>query len=177
METPLLSLFCAVACILLCQLGMAAFTKFIRSREGQSTVELALAFPLLMMVFLAVVEFSHLFYVRLTVESALREAGRYMVTGQTETDQDGTTLPRVDAIKDVFCKYLTGTGLACPAVGSPGFQIEPDDGGGPGDVVTVTATFEKPLFSGVFRLFAPSFPQSITLVSSTTWKNEPFPTP
>ena len=149
---------------------MLSLRKFIKTGKGQSTVELALAFPLLMLVFLAVVEFSHLFYTELTAQSALREAARYMVTGQGYDATDPAV--RAGLIHDKFCQSLIGTGVSCPPIG-PDFKFTcgavdcTPAGGNPGETVTVTATLTKPWFTGLFG--AP-----ITLTLSTTWQNEQY---
>ena len=148
---------------------MSAFPKFMRSGRGQSTVELAFAFPLLMLVFFAVVEFSHLFYVRVTLQHALRQAGRYAVTGQGQDPIDADA--RIEAIRTRFCDYLIGTGLPCPTTFGGNFAINPVDGGGPGDTVTITATFTRPWFTVLFNQFAAG---GINLSVSTTWVNYKF---
>ena len=139
---------------------------FIKSERGQSVVELALVFPLFALVFFAIVEFSHLFYVKLTLQHALREAGRYAVTGRAE--EKGT---RPEAIQEVFCKNLIGTGLSCREVRGE-FALNPADGGGSGDIVTLTATFEKAPFTLLIGRFFTD--RKVTFRVSTTWKNEPF---
>ena len=149
---------------------MRALSKSIRSRQGQSTVELALAFPLLMLVFLGIVEFAHLFYTELTAQNALREAARYMVTGQGYSLSDPNQ--RANFIHDKFCQSLIGTGVSCPPIG-PDFKFTcgavdcTPAGGNPGQTVTVTAILTKSWFTGLFG--AP-----ITLTLSTTWQNEQY---
>jgi Flp pilus assembly protein TadG len=62
--------------------------RYVRSKRGQSVVEFTLAAPLFFVAFYAIVEFSHLFYVRVAVQHALDEAGRYMSTGQGQSLTD-----------------------------------------------------------------------------------------
>ena len=153
---------------------MPSLGKFIKAGKGQSTVELAFAFPLLMLVFFGVVEFSHLFYTQLTAQNALRDAARFMVTGQGYDATDPAV--RAGLIHDKFCDSLIGTGVSCPPIGADfKFTCGPvggavdcvPAGGNPGDTVTVTATLIKPWFTGLFG--AP-----ITLTLSTTWQNEQY---
>ncbi|MFQ5684288.1 MAG: TadE/TadG family type IV pilus assembly protein [Candidatus Binatia bacterium] len=141
------------------------------THKGQATVEFALAALIFFTAFLAIVEFAHLFYTKLTLQHALNEAGRFMVTGQTPGP-----LNRAEDIKDVFCKKLIGTGLSCPALG-PDFLITcggvacSAPGGSASETVVVTATFTKPWFTVLFDQFVPG---GVTLTIGTTWKNEPF---
>ena len=158
---------------------MSSF-KSTKSQRGQATVEFALTALIFFTVFLAIVEFSHLFYTKLTLQYALREAGRYAVTGRTE---DG--INRDQAILDVFCKNLIGTGLSCPTALPDerfGLTCIPEActalAGGAGQTVIVTAKFDdenaKPLFTGLFS-FLPGFSDGkVSFEASTTWKNEPF---
>jgi len=146
---------------------MLNFLKYIKSDKGQSIIEFTLVFPIFALVFFAVVEFSHLFYVRLTLQHALREAGRYMVTGRADEpdpDNPGEALPREQAIEAIFDKWLMGTGT-----GLQDFAMNPADGGGAGETVTLTAAFTKPWFTILFDQFSPG---GVTFNMSTTWVNE-----
>jgi Flp pilus assembly protein TadG len=146
--------------------------NLLRSKRGQSLVEFTLAAPLFFAAFYAIVEFSHLFYVRVTVQHALDEAGRYMSIGQGQSATDPGA--RMAAVKSAFCSNLIATGLSCPALGSPQFSVNPPSGGAPGDVVTVTTTFTKSFFSGALRFIDPVFPTGVTMTLSTTYQNEPY---
>jgi Flp pilus assembly protein TadG len=133
-----------------------------------------------LLAFLAIVEFTNFFYVKLTVQHALEAAGRYMVTGQAnvpDPDNPDENLPRCEAIERVFQNLLLGTGAGLQSLTTQVVVDEPPantDCGGPNDTVMVTAVFQKPFFSGVFRMFDPLFPTSITFSASTTWRNEGY---
>lgn len=152
---------------------MSIFRSAASCKRGQSVVEFTLAAPLFFVAFYAIVEFSHLFYVRLTVQHALDEAGRYMSTGQGQSITDPNA--RLNAIKQVFCSNLVATGLGCPQDNDSefAFTLDPSNGGGPGDLsnpqpVTITLRFRKPFFTGFFGL------NPIPLTISTTYQNEPY---
>lgn len=145
--------------------------------KGQAVVETTFAFLIFLLMFYSIVEFSHLLYAKLTLQHALRETGRYMVTGRTASDKQGKDIPRAAAILNVFCSNLIATGLKCPDFG-PQFNLTcldkpcTEPGGGPEQMVLVTATFNKqPLFP-FFRQFFSA--QGLKMQLSTTWKNEPF---
>src|SRR5918992_38240 len=81
-------------------------------QEGQAVVEFTLVVSLFFMLVFSIVEFSHLFYVRLTLRHALASAGRFTVTGRTLKDASGTKdVPREDAIRKVLDSWLIGTGV------------------------------------------------------------------
>jgi Flp pilus assembly protein TadG len=147
--------------------------KLVKCQRGQSIVEFTLAAPLFFAAFYAIVEFSHLFYVRVTVQHALDEAGRYMSTGQGQSSTDANA--RLQKIYDTFCANLIATGLSCSDI-QPHFTVNnsPVTVGGRSQTVRITTTFTKPFFGGTFRLIAPLFPSSITMTVSTLYKNEPY---
>lgn len=156
------------------------FLSCLKKRKGQAVVEFTFIFLLFLFIFFSIVEFGHLLYTKLTLQHALREAGRYMVTGRTAQDPQNNNLPRPEVILKVFCANLLATGLSCPQLG-PQFDLKCVDppsctqpGGGPGQTVMVTANFKKraltPLFAGIFTK------DGVEFQLSTTWKNEPFPT-
>ena len=154
--------------------------RFLQSHRGQAVVELTFAFILFFTLFMAIVEFSHLLYTKVTLQHALRTAGRYMVTGRTGKDGSGNDIPRDKMIHDVFCANVIATGLQCPAVNTSDFQftcLDPPPavtctGGGPNQTVLVTVKMKKPAMMPFFSQFFPS--GGVQFQLSTTWKNEPF---
>jgi Flp pilus assembly protein TadG len=149
-----------------------------RSERGQAVVELTLCFVLFLMIFFALVEFTHLFYTRLTMQHSLRTAARYMVTGRSAQDADGNQLPRPEVIRNVFCANLIGTGLTCPPLG-PSFSFTCDGvpcstGGGPEQTVTITVVMTKPAMTPFFAQFFTAGGVPFTI--GATMRTEPFGT-
>jgi len=149
----------------------------VKEQRGQAAVELTLGFLLFFALFMAVVEFSHLNYTKVTLQHALRSAGRYMVTGQTTKDANGNNIARSDAIHDVFCANVIATGLQCPSLG-PDFTFVCLDApcsqpaGGPNQTVMATVTLHKHSLTPFFSQFFST--DGVTFQISSTWKNEPF---
>jgi hypothetical protein len=149
----------------------------IKCQRGQAVVELTFAFLIFMTLFYAIIEFSHLLYTKVSLQNALRSAGRYMITGQIQTG-----VPRNEVIHNVFCSNLFAVGIPCPALGS-NFQftcLDPPpatacSGGGPDQTVMVTVNLTKPALIPFFSQFFPAGGVPFTL--STTWRNEPYPLP
>jgi Flp pilus assembly protein TadG len=138
-------------------------------------IEFTLIALLFFTLIFAIVEFSHLFYARLNMQHALREAGRLMVTGQG-IDPTGTNPnARLQAIQQKFCDQLIGTGFSCANINSDmsvsclGGCTQP--AGGPNQTVTVTVRFSKPWFTPIFNNLIGG---PVSLSASTTWKNEPY---
>ena len=146
-------------------------------RNGQAVVEMTFGFLIFFSFFMAIVEFSHLLYAKVTLQHALRTAGRYMVTGNTGTS-GGNPIPRDQMIHDVFCNNVIAAGMQCPSLGTSNFQFAcigapcSQPGGGPQQTVIVTVTLSKPTLMPFFSRFFPS--GGVRFQLSTTWKNEPF---
>ena len=61
---------------------------------------------------------KHMFYTKTTLQHAIAEAGRYMITGQG-IDHTGTNPnARLQKVQDKFCNNLIATGLSCADVSS-----------------------------------------------------------
>jgi len=151
-------------------------------RKGQAVVEMTFGFLIFFSFFMAIVEFSHLLYSKITLQHALRTAGRYMITGNTGMN-NGNPIPRDQMVHDVFCANLVSAGVQCPALPSANFTFtcpaQPGGictapGGKPDDTVMVTVKVWKPTLMPFFSKFFPS--GGLPLQISTTWKNEPFST-
>ena len=154
--------------------------NFLRQQCGQAVVEMTLGFLLFFTIFMSIVEFSHLLYAKVTLQHALRSAGRYMVTGQTAKDGDGNDIPRDQMVHTVFCANVIAAGVVCPSLGAnfqfvclptPGTACT-KPGGGPNQTVMVTVNLAKRALMPFFSQFYP--PGGVPFTLSTTWRNEPF---
>jgi Flp pilus assembly protein TadG len=141
-----------------------------RVRRGQSLVEFALVAPLFFLLVFAITDFGRLFFTRSTLQYALREAGRYAVTGQKQA-----TFTRPESIRKVAQKYAVG--LLNPSdiqicSLTNGTKIC-DFAGGPNQIVVVSLTTHLKLITPLIgRYFGPDGTYTFTV--STSFKNEPF---
>jgi len=141
------------------------------SRRGQSLVEFALTVPLFLLLVFGVLDFGRLFFTQMTVQHAVRQAGRFAVTGRHLTDGQGTPLTRVNSIKQVVQQ-------SAPSIQSGDIQISSVNGGtgsagGPSDTMTISVTYRLQIIT---PLVAPFFPNGeYAFTARTTFKNEPFP--
>ena len=162
--------------------GQKSLFSMLRHRlhqpSGQAVVEMTFGFLLFFSLFMAIVELSHLLYSKVTMQHALRTAGRYMITGKTGIS-GGNPIPRDQMVHDLFCSNQAAAGVQCPALG-PNFQFAcigapcQAPGGGPDQTVRVTVSLSKPVLMPFFGKFFPS--GGVPFQLSTTWKNEPFST-
>jgi Flp pilus assembly protein TadG len=147
-----------------------------RSQSGQSLVEFAVVAPLFFLLVFGITDFGRLFFTQETLQFALREAGRYAVTGQQMPNGSGGYLSRVNSIKAVAMQKAVGLDASHITVSSPeGGALTPS--GGPGQTVVISLTTDLKLITPMIGRFFGS-DQTYHFTVSTTFRNEPFnPTP
>lgn len=138
-----------------------------QGERGQSAVEFVLAIPIVLLLLSGIVEFGRHYHTRLTLRHAVSEAARFAVTGQALADSTGADLTRAESIVRTIQQAATGLNVDVSQL-----VITPPDGGGPGEVVTIRATyrFEFVLWP-IKRLVNGGH---IDFSASTTVMNEPF---
>lgn len=129
-------------------------------------VEVAVVLPLLLMVFSGIFEFGRMFHTRLTARHAVIEATRFAVTGNQLTDPDtGDPIGRSTSIQQILMERAYRLPVVPEAV-----TIDPADGGGPEDVVTVTLTYTYDYAMPGFMDTLPTMQFSV----SASMRNEPY---
>ena len=129
-------------------------------------MEFALVVPMVLLLFMGIFEVSNYFYARLTVRHSVMEASRFAVTGaQVEDPASGDTLSRAASIAEVFRR-------AAPTVPVDLEQlaITPPDGGQPGEIVTIVATYRYDFSLPLVDQF---FPEGLEFTVRTAMRNEP----
>ena len=136
-------------------------------QRGQSAIEFLLALPLALLLLAGIFEFGRHFYTRLTLRDAVAEAARFAVTGQTLIDpKTGQPMPRSTSIVQVIVNRARDLN-----VNVAGIRIEPPNGGSPGEIVTIEATYRYAFaMAPVARFFGGGF---IDFTVSTAVMNEP----
>ena len=149
------------------------FGRLVRARSGNSMVEFALILPLFLLLTLGVLDFGRLFWTQETLSYALREAGRYAVTGQHMSSTNGT-LSRVQSIINVAKQYSAGIDVSQITVNT----LNPSTGGvtsnyagGQGETVVISLTTGLKLLTPVGVYFPNN---TYTFTTSTAFRNEPF---
>ena len=106
-------------------------------QRGQGAVEFLMALPLVLLLLAGIFEFGRHYYTRLTLRHAVAEAARFAVTGNTLTDpQTGQPMSRSTSIVQVIIDRAHDLG-----VGITDITLTPPDGGGPGEIVQIDATY------------------------------------
>lgn len=137
------------------------------SSRGTAMVELALVITMLMMLFSGVFEFGRFYYSRITLQHAVREAARFAVTGSVLNDAQGNPMTRLASIQQTIQSKAYNLNVNVNDI-----TIVPPDGGGPGDVVTITTVFRYDFVVPPVKQFFP--PGYVDFTISTAMKNEPF---
>lgn len=139
--------------------------RLLRGSHGSGLVEFALVLPLLLSLIFGIFEFGRLSFSHLTARHAVAEATRYAVTGRHMTDPStGEPIARSESIRRVVRSNVGRLAIADSIV------IDPPDGGGPDEIVTVSVAF-------TYRYFLPGLEEVLPPVDfkvRTAMKNEPF---
>lgn len=152
----------------------AMVQRWNRDVRGQSLVEFAIVASLLFLLIFGVIDFGRLFYTQETLQHALREAGRFAVTGQhlADPDKPGQTLSRIDSIVETAKRYALGIDVSKVTISSPeGGDTRP--AGGPRETIVISLTSDLKLITPyIGQFFGPDGVYSFKV--STTFLNEPF---
>lgn len=136
-------------------------------------LEFALVAPMFCLLLFAAVDYARVFCVEMTLQNAVREAGRYAVTGNhlPDPNHQGQHLSRVASITQIAQQAALDINVS-------GIQISSAVGGlgtagGPGDTVTISLTTQLPLMTPFVAQFFPNGCYAGTV--SVAFRNESFP--
>jgi len=126
-----------------------------------------MALPLVLLLLAGIFEFGKHFYTRLTLRHAVAEAARFAVTGQSLIDQStGQPMSRSTSIVQVIVDRAADLD-----VDVTGISLNPPDGGGPGQIVQIDATYRyRFVLTPIAKFFGNGF---VDFTVSTAVINEP----
>lgn len=165
--------------------------RFTTSQSGATAVEFAMLAPVLLYVFMGIIEISLMFFAATNIDGAAIEAARRIRTGQAQTTGDAET-----DFSSTFCAGLSGA-ISCGSVFydvrsvssfssvSLTTDTDPDTGdpitygftaGGAGDITVVRTMyywdFATPLIGQFFESSSGSGKR--LLISTVVFQNEPY---
>jgi Flp pilus assembly protein TadG len=145
------------------------FFRRVRSERGAELIELAIVLPILLLVFVAIIDFGLVMQRFLTLNNAAREGARIAVLpGYSQTD--------VQTRVTQYVREGIGDNTASPTAVLTTVTIDPDGPGGkPGfsaAQVTVTMTHSYLFLGPVSGLFGGGSFSSITLTARSTMRIE-----
>jgi hypothetical protein len=141
-------------------------------RRGLSILETAIAIPIFLLILFGIVDIGRVLFAHLTLQHAVREAGRFAVTGRTLPGSSGSH-PRLDSILQVIVTDSAPFPITSGNVhvsSASGGQGNP---GGPGDTVTLEVVYRVVLLTPLIGEFFSG--GGVVVDVSTTFRNEPFP--
>lgn len=143
------------------------------STAGTSILEFALVVPIFLLLLFALFDFARFFYVEVTLQNAVRQAGRYAVTGNHLADpaHHGQNLSRVNSIIQVAENAAHGLDVSAIQVSSQGGGQ--GSAGGPGDTVTISLTTNLRFTTAFVAQYFNKGTHTFTV--SVSFRNEPFP--
>lgn len=131
------------------------------SRErGATVVEMAIIMPVLLLLLIGIVEISMMFFVNQTMQYAVREGGRYAVTGQTSADPNTTSKLRYRAVIERMRTASLGLfDKVCPSVTTNNVTYTDSSSynaamfGQAGDILVIKLNCAWPMATPVMRPF------------------------
>jgi Flp pilus assembly protein TadG len=161
-----------------------ALRRLARKQDGASAVEFGLIAAPFLFLILAIMETALVLFAGQTLETAVADTGRLIMTGQAQADGLNQT-----TFKQAVCARLQGGLFNCDAVyidvqTKPTFggfdrdlpfadgKFQPDKvgfhPGGPGDIVLVRAFYQWPALTAIVS------GGERVLVATAAFRNEPF---
>ena len=155
-----------------------------KRQQGVAIVEFALNAILFFTVVFAIIDFSYLFWVNLTMQHAVREGARYAITGRSDLDLEpkGTAQDRCDAAIEkiktqsmgVFerisptVKFFTVTGFNPPTI----TPVPGNSCAAATQIIVITVNGTLPLLTPFVRPFFTDGNYAFSV--STAMRNEAF---
>src|SRR5258706_11081330 len=124
-------------------------------RSGLSAVETALALPIFLLLLFGIVDLGRVVFAHMTLQHAVREAGRFAVTGRSLRGMDGEH-PRYDSIAKIVVEDSQPFDLTASDVLISSVSGGQGSAGGPGDRVTIGVAYPVHLITPLIGvLFGP----------------------
>jgi Flp pilus assembly protein TadG len=152
-------------------------------RRGQSLVEFALVLPLLMLVFMSIVQFGMLFSAQIALINGVREAARF---GSVSPTIASNASANADMVRAHLTSVLSGSMVGFTSSSLTGNEVcyvgYADPGASTWSVrMTVTATYAHPLFIPIVGILLDGFdgsnddPDALSLSASEQFRVENLP--
>jgi hypothetical protein len=142
-------------------------------RCGASLLETALILPVFVLLMCGLLDFGRLLFTQMTLQHAVREAGRFAVTGRHLDNAGNPNEPygRTNSVFRIAQQAASGVPLTGLDISSA--QGGAGSAGGPGDTVTISIIHDLRLATPIIARFFPDGIYRFTVAA--TFKNEPFP--
>jgi Flp pilus assembly protein TadG len=140
----------------------------LNAERGQSILEFAITALLLFLLVFAIIDYSHLYFDKLTLQNAVRQGGRYAITGQSMPG-NSRYLSILATVRNASLGMAASSNTTVCSQPSGNCNF----GGGPNETVTITVNYLYRINTPIMAQFFPGGTYLITVSSS--FRNEPFP--
>lgn len=158
---------------------MKQLREWWRSEAGGALVELAVALPLLVVVFAGTIDFARVFYTSMALTNAARAGAQYGAynatlsgdfTGMQTRAQAATNTTGITAVASRLCQCASNSGTFSATAGTANDCTSPETTACPQGhrVITVTVTTTK-IFTTIISGF-PAIPSSVNLSRTATMR-------
>ncbi len=141
--------------------------RAIRARSGNSMVEFALVAPLFFLLTFGILDYGRLFYEQETLQYAMRQAGRFAVTGQNSGTNRVTAI--IQVAENAAAGLINSGNINSIVITSGGVT---NFAGNPSQEMTITMVSNLKLITPGIAAFFPN--GTYTFTNSVTFRNEPF---
>ncbi len=138
-----------------------------RARSGNSLVEFALVAPLFFLLVFGILDYGRLFYEQETIQYAMRQAGRFAVTGQNSGTNRVTAI--IQVAENAAAGLINSGNINNITITSGGVT---NFAGNPSQEMTITLVSNLQLITPGIAAFFPN--GTYTFTNSVTFRNEPF---
>ena len=156
-------------------MSVAVLYSMLHRQKGSIAAEVALGSLVFFAVLITISDFGRMYHCKSRLKYAVTQATRFATTGNTVADphHPGAQLSRTDSIKAMIRELsrfnIDDGDIAIVSIDSAG-RATPG-AGGPGDIVTVTATFRVDVVAPLLSALLGKYELSAT----TSFKNKDFP--
>lgn len=149
-----------------------------RRQSGATLVEMAIIAPVFLLVLVAIIELSMMFFATLTMQYAVREGARFAVTGRSSESATGTQQRYATVIAKIKDNSLGMYDRTSPQISVNGTKYSTsayNNGmfGAPGDIVVIQLDCSWPVTTPMLSSF---FTNGVyRFAVAATMRNEIFP--
>lgn len=146
-----------------------------RRQSGATVVEMAIIAPVFLLVLVALIEMSLMFFATLTMQYAVREGARYAITGQSGTGSQGRYAAVIARMRDSSAGIYDRVNPTISVNGTQYSSTTYNNGmfGAPGALVVIQLDCSWPVSTPLLNAFFPDGQYRFAV--GATMQNEFFP--
>lgn len=164
-----------------------------RDEDGSAAIEFGIVALPFFMLLLAIMETALVFLAGQTLETAVADSARLIMTGQAQSQGFDKDKFKAEVCKRIYALFDCANGIHVNVKKFPSFSavnlpspIDPDTGeftpanfgydqGGAGDIVAVQIFYEWPVYLSLYGFNLADLPNNKRLLAATVaFRNEPF---